>query len=386
MKNFSGAYKSCIVHEVTPSNIGRYVLPLLKKLKSRLSDLECYVQIEPFVNEEEVISICSNENVKVLRSNEVHGFISNQNVQEVLFLTYSYRIPDLYWTSIYRLHGVMTAQIQHGMYMKYLSRDVAGFTSNLERKLVYLKRFVQLILANSNRLRLMGFLLNKDFLNSENIRKWLLKGDLSNIQSDHLFVWGEYWADWFTMYHYYPENREFSVIGNPDYFSHRNLLQEDPEDAITYICQTLVEDGRMTKKEHDSLMGRVSSFLPDSRKVYFKLHPRSDRSLYDGVLKNSNVTLRTDFPYTSHYLGHYSSMLILGVSEKSGLGLIEIDQHEVPEFFEQLAEANSGDPEKLKVFLKEPYKGTKKPRKIDYFFLRGTKDPDFVIVDKIMKK
>ena len=61
--------------------------------------------------------------------------------------------------------------------------------------------------------------------------------------------------------------------------SNKQIINQEKEDAVCYICQTLVEDGRLSKKDFDEFLLAMYNSLEPEQALYLKLHPRSKHEL-----------------------------------------------------------------------------------------------------------
>ncbi|MBT8306700.1 MAG: alpha-2,8-polysialyltransferase family protein [Maribacter sp.] len=181
------------------------------------------------------------------------------------------------------------------------------------------------------------YLFNKDFLKSFRINSHIEKRrkKIAPVQSDHVFVWGEYWKEWFIKNHYYLSNDLFTIMGNPDYHTFiKHTKYEMQRDKVCYIAQTFVEDGRMERNDYKNIIDKFAEALKD--RLIIKLHPRSDKSIFEHVLKmNGEITY--DFPISGFYIGHYSSVLALAINMDSKVFLLEINNEEIPDYFRNSA-------------------------------------------------
>ncbi|MBT8313297.1 MAG: alpha-2,8-polysialyltransferase family protein [Maribacter sp.] len=323
-----------LIYEVHFSNINRYVVPLAKHLIENEISKEVVVVYDSFV-ESDKIDLGSLRNVS--HHSVKKEFNKQKNVvnKNVVFLNYSYRITDLYWTYKFKKRGIYCCQIQHGMYAEFLERSFLGYFSALSRKLTYLKYLLSFLLKFD--LAIFLYLFNKDFLKSFRINSHIEKRrkKIAPVQSDHVFVWGEYWKEWFIKNHYYLSNDLFTIMGNPDYHTFiKHTKYEMQRDKVCYIAQTFVEDGRMERNDYKNIIDKFAEALKD--RLIIKLHPRSDKSIFEHVLKmNGEITY--DFPISGFYIGHYSSVLALAINMDSKVFLLEINNEEIPDYFRNSA-------------------------------------------------
>ena len=119
--------------------------------------------------------------------------------------------------------------------------------------------------------------------------------------------------------------------------------------------------------ERSTLMGMIEEIAEHLKdKLIIKMHPRSERSLYQAVIDNGGE-LTMGFPLTDYYIGHYSSLLALAINEDTQVFLLEVNNEEIPDYFSKSAHQvfkNMGE------LLKTIDKGEKleADRDISYYF------------------
>jgi hypothetical protein len=368
-----------LIYEVHFSNINRYVMPLAKHLLEQSITKEVVVIYDSFV-ESEKIKLGSLENLIHTTAKKEFEKLKNADNSKTVFFNYSYRITDLFWTYKFKKKGVYCCQIQHGMYAEFLERSFFGYFSAWNRKLTYLKYLFSFLLRF--KLSIFLYLFNKDFLKSFRVNNYIEKhkSKIVPVQSDHVFVWGDYWKEWFIKNHYYFSKVSFTTIGNPDYHTFiKNTKYEMQKEKVCYIAQTFVEDGRMEMNDYKKVIDELAVGLKD--RLIIKLHPRSDKSIFENVIKlGGNITY--DFPITGFYVGHYSSVLALAINVDSKVFLLEINNEEIPDYFRNSANKVFDKSEDLvnAILDDENYVGSKQ---ISYYFQNIEQHPFEIISNKI---
>ena len=79
-------------------------------------------------------------------------------------------------------------------------------------------------------------------------------------------------------------------------------------------------------------LGQIKS---SDGELLIKLHPRSDKSLYNSL--ECNYKFCEEFPAANIYIGHYSTILIRGVAYSEKFLLINFKGHKIPEYILMLA-------------------------------------------------
>ncbi|MFG1691681.1 hypothetical protein ACGF5M_05965, partial [Gemmatimonadota bacterium] len=259
-----------------------------------------------------------------------------------VFVCFGHRLPDIYWTYWFKKRGAQTAQVQHGLYTDFFPKSVGGFVSSPRRKLRYL-RYLGAIITSPirERLRTGVSILRKDF-----VFRRLEPRIAEEMMSDRIFVWGEYWKEWYKTSLFYKSDRvEYTVCGSFDSLSLQDPLELLQDDAgVAYVCQTLVEDGRMKPRMFARFLDRLSAFVEreESIRLYLRLHPRTDLRLYSRLLAHPRIEATRQFPYVPRYLGHYSSLLSSCFRPDADVVLVHFPGlgHHVPEHLSRLATAH----------------------------------------------
>lgn len=381
-----------IIYEIYQSNFLRYVLPLTKKIIEKHAPLKVVFLGDSFLENDLLVQLPEFKNGNILLwytkdlKNKLKG---NPNINIIAYLNFSYRIPDLYWTMFFKRRNVPTYQVQHGMYVKYLKRSLRGVFSQTYRNTIYLKYLfkIPLQLQSSEKIKTFLYLLNKDFINSSFLRRYFSSKDFTEIKSDTIFIWGEYWKKWFKETHYYNTDDNFVVIGNRDYYNNIAILSGPIQDSICYICQTFVEDSRMSKIQFNQFLKVLAKTIKETPEKLFqiKFHPRSNKTLYKELLELSNVKEAIKFPKCKKYIGHYSTILSLAFSEYSSVCLWTFEGHDIPSYFINLASLVTNDMSEMQQFLNDNEIRKINPNcNIDTFLYRTKIDPDDIIVNTII--
>lgn len=167
----------------------------------------------------------------------------------------------------------------------------------------------------------------------------------SSCQPDKMFVY----SDWYIQFwrrkfqfndtkFYICQSCDLEVIDVLD-----TTIQD--ENSICYLCQTLVEDRRMDKTAYKKLILGIISSLPKNMKIYFKLHPRSNKELYQGY---ENIELIRNMPNCKLYITHYSSIILPIFIQNGNVIFYEIENQPTPEIFKFMAINKAQKPDELK--------------------------------------
>ncbi|PIB23379.1 polysialyltransferase family glycosyltransferase [Maribacter sp. 4G9] len=319
------------IYEVHYSNFNRYVIPLAEYLVENDIAKEVVLIYDAFTKSEK-IQKSANKRIRIEAVKKIYDERKGKDNSNTIFFNYSYRITDLYWTYYFKKIGVHTNQLQHGMYAEFLERSFMGYFSAMNRKMTYLRYLFSFLLKG--KVSIFLYLFNKDFTKSFKVNEYIernKKHKIVPLLSNHVFVWGDYWKDWFMKNHYYTNLGDFTTIGNPDYHTFvKNKEQIKQPEKVCYIAQTFVEDGRMDRSAYKAIIDELSNVVKD--RLIIKLHPRSDKEIFETVVRNQGI-LTYDFPITGYYVGHYSSLLALAINEDSKVYLLEVNEEEIPHYF-----------------------------------------------------
>lgn len=246
------------------------------------------------------------------------------------FMVMAQRIPDNALVSIANELGIKTFKFQHGLYIPFMKRDMKMFFSKIFKTIRYLQ--YSLVIAKSIKMNKLVVL--KEYLNIFLKGKKITNTDLplDKINANTVFVYGEYWKQYHNEEFGYKYEQQITV-GYPDLIQLEKIKQKAQEDAVCYICQTLVEDGRMAREQMEDFIKILSENIGD-KKLYIKLHPRSDMTLYTPLQNRKNIIFtKTDFPHCTKYIGHYSSMLAIAMYLTNEIFLWKFENHNEYPFY-----------------------------------------------------
>lgn len=319
-------------------------------------------------------------NPKNLPSNSVVIFDKNfspKRLKEIVrqfpptaYISIGLRLPDIFLQGFFNNQGVQTYMVQHGIFVKHLTRiPLTQLVITKARKFlqyfVYANRISRLVkepfFKTLKELYLFYFKETTTLVELEVLTK-------EKLISKKAFLFDESWNDYYeSKYGYSKES--FFYFGNPDYGLVREYKDKPVEDAVCYICQSLVEDGRYDKKMYLNFLKEMKEVF-SGVKVYLKLHPRSRLSLYDSLL-DEDFILTNDFKNCATYLGHYSSLL--EISDQLGRNIIlwQLEGHPVPDSYLKYGDLISSDWEEVKEFITNQRKDfVLKQGMIDFFASR----------------
>jgi hypothetical protein len=333
--------------------IERYPLQIANEINKYKKDIYFYFLYEEDPNKKlEEVQKKLPENSKLIKIKQPNYSYIKSLMQEISpdsFLVMAQRIPDSALVSVANELGIKTYKFQHGLYIPFMRRDIKMFFSKIFKTI----RYLQYSLVIAKAIKVNKLYLLKEYINIYLKGKKITDTNLplEKINADTVFVYGEYWKQYHKEQFGYNYDQQI-IVGYPDLMILDEIKKQPQEDAICYICQTLVEDGRLKRKQMEDFVKILSENIGD-KKLYIKLHPRSDMSLYKALQNRENIIFtKTDFPHCSKYLGHYSSMLAISLYLTNEVFLWKFENHnEYPFYLVENAKTLSNSIEEIKSFI-----------------------------------
>ncbi|ACD90915.1 hypothetical protein Clim_1880 [Chlorobium limicola DSM 245] len=268
-----------------------------------------------------------------------------------LFITIGMRLPDILMLSFFNRHQVPTCMVQHGLFIKHLERIPLHLV--IGQKLI---KFTQYLIYSYK----ISRVLKKSFLKTlYELYLYFIKGSHKIPQLKHInsslilaktaFIFDDNWKKYYFITYGYTEE-QFYKIGNPDFLILKQLKSAVQENAVCYICQSLVEDGRYLRSDFMCYIKEIEENLADDIKVYFKMHPRSRMELYE-ELNTDKINFTQEFPNCKFYLGHYSSLLAVA-HDISQVIIWNLKGHQTPAEYVKYADMISNDWEEVRSFIR----------------------------------
>ena len=363
--------KKVIFFDLNIVGIGRYPLQIANEMNKNDKDLFFYFLYEEDPNNKlQEVSDKLPTNSKLIKIKKPnYQYIKNlmQEISPDSFLVMAQRIPDSALVSVAKELGIKTFKFQHGLYIPFMKRDLKIFVSKIVKTIRYLQySFVIAKATKFNKLQMLKEYINI-FLKGKKITDTNLP--IEKINADTVFVYGEYWKEYHTKEFGYGYKQQI-IVGYPDLMQLEQIRKKLQEDAVCYICQTLIEDGRIARENMGKFIEILSENIGD-KKLYIKLHPRSDMTLYEPLQNRKNIIFtQTDFPHCTKYIGHYSSMLAIAMYLTNEVFLWKFENHnEYPFYLVDNAKVLSKSNNEMKKFIQNNIEITNKTNNIeDYFY------------------
>lgn len=359
-------------YEVYASNYNRYVIKVAESLYSK-ENINIFFIKENYDKEE--INITSNS-ITVIPSNQVDHYCNLY--QPDVFVNFGFRIPDLYWTMFFKKKCSSTIHVQHGIYIDHFQRSASSFFDDFDRRLQYAWYVFRIIKDSKHKINTLKAMLKKDFK---------LEYDKNKIDkriiSDDVVIWGHYWEQWYKDNLFYNDDVNFHICGGFDF----NLLDKENSfkckpNSVTYICQSLIEDGRLSMEFFLEFIDQLVEFCKNHKgKVYIKLHPRSNRVLYNKLKVLENVDFCNKFPISDFYIGHYSTLLILCHHLRKYVLLVDFPNHPPPGIISSISSSRI----KFNEVIELNNETISEAADVDYY-CKYISNPFEIIADLIIKK
>lgn len=251
------------------------------------------------------------------------------------FLCFSFRIPDVYWTTVFNIKGIPTFQVMHGIYVTKYKRTITYILKDIPRIISYTRYLYRLLLLSNNKRSLFVNMIKKDFSYESKSNK------IDEITlSKNLILWGTRWKYWFIENFGYSEKCDYHVCGSFDFHllnDEDNIIRSN-ENSITYISQTIAEDGRITNKVFEEFIDNLFAMAESMTDIlYIKLHPRSNRRFYERFKELDNVVITRKFPISEIYISHYSALLTVPVYLRKKIVLVKFTNHPIPDEYSYMS-------------------------------------------------
>ena len=158
----------------------------------------------------------------------------------------------------------------------------------------------------------------------------------THLIGDYLLTMGEYWDDYYMSHHGY-KKEQIRLIGDHDLDGFQP--KGNNEAAVCYIANVLVEDGTAKKADLDAFLQAFGEAVDSKTKIYIKLHPRSDETLYQSLNDHNVEYIRNGaLPSVNVYVGHRSALLGRALYESDSLIIWRFPNEEFS-FYENYATA-----------------------------------------------
>lgn len=266
--------------------------------------------------------------------------------------TIAQRIPDMWMLSLFNHLNIKTNMVQHGLWSDKLQR-ISLLSLLIQKFSKFLSYFSYTKkISKLNNLPFLPILKDLyEFLLKEN--KTIVETrylDTEKIRANRVFAFDDSWEEYYTLKYGY-NKKQLIYIGNPDLLLLKNIDISKKETSICYLCQSLVEDGRLEKDKYVSFITKMVSFLPPSQKLYIKLHPRSRMDNYLSIKETKNVIFTNDLPICDFYIGHYTGLLATVKHISNNILIWLFTDNHTPEYFKKFGSIVTNNFHELNNFM-----------------------------------
>ena len=245
--------------------------------------------------------------------------IRNRNV-----LIFGYRVPELCLIALNP--NVNFIYIQPGVDPKFLDRNWFLVLKKYKTIFMYLLMVLSvLFIAPSKFIALIYQILNvwfnirisklSDYVNVGSPSNLLLFDASSVSFFEEKLLWKSTW-------HHFPFFERKNVSPLP--YKLKGLKQ--------YICQTLVEDARLSKSDFHQMFENLLH-RQNGRKLILIAHPRTDLDIFGRY--EDQIIIEHEKLYDTEAYGHYSNLLIFAIYKNLNVNIIEFENHPIPDEFKK---------------------------------------------------
>lgn len=268
---------------------------------------------------------------KSFNNKKIKNFLI-MNKPDFLFID-CYRLIDQLWVCIAKELHVKTILIQHGFELDSAYYKIHTIFTKFSKGI----RITMASISVSKVLNVSPLVLFYQYLIYIYLGKVLKNTHLGNpkLFPDRVFLYSEYYKSFFNRKYGFPYSI-MTIIKYPDLNIVPEIEKQPLIKGICYISQTLVEDGRMKRKQFEKIL---NDYMDIARKVdyfYVKLHPRGNKNLYKSISTLNNVKLINEFPHCEVYLTHYSSMAFVAAFISNNIILHQLPGHPTPSVYKSI--------------------------------------------------
>jgi hypothetical protein len=271
--------------------------------------------------------------------------------------TIAQRIPDMLMISIFNINNLPTFTVQHGLWSDSIVRlaVIPQIISKFSKFKVFGRYAFEICKIHkfpffSTLLEMYKFF----YVDKSSIKatKYLKSDDL---RPKKVFAFDKSWDNYYINKFGYSK-KDIIYIGNPDFLAIKEKDITQKEDAVCYICQSLVEDGRYLLSDYQDFLKVLKQTIVGKKKLYMKLHPRSRMENYKILEECDDVVFLNEFPICDFYIGHYTSLLAVSEQVSKNILIWELKGHYTPEYFKEFGSVITDNPLDITKFINYKYK------------------------------
>ncbi len=331
--------------DACPTTMAKSFLPLVNFIKQLDKAFNaCFVSLEfasysnPELENKSLQQILQDSSLRYIEfrnlcNKKIEKFLLEEKPNAVF--TNGYRIYDQLWIGISKQLCIPTFHLQQGFEIDSVYFKPYALLSKISKSIrMSYALFGISRITDSNFIILLTQYLGHLFNNKS------LKGTAlcnKKLHPNRTFVYSEFYKEFW--YNKFGIDKESMVLISPiDFLLIPNVRNSIKQNACCYITQTLVEDGRMSKREFTKHLSTYKKIVSHTEKFIIKLHPRANVDIYYNIFRNfPNVEFTREFPNCTVYLTHYSSMAFTAAFFSNTVILHELKGHTTPAIFKRVA-------------------------------------------------
>lgn len=283
--------------------------------------------------------------------------------EKIIVVLMSYRLIDIiFYNFLLNNHcNVKGISIQHGIYSDILVR-----TNMIQFLSVTWKRIISYLMSILFYPYITNFQKISIILHSKKVyydSKLKLKNSSINKHMrlpENVFIIDKNWEKYFLK-NYYSKKPNFFIIPSID-DELKNNPEILPKSSVVIIIQSMVEDGRYSREIYINEINLILNSIDCNKRIYLKLHPRSDMSLYQNL--NKKVIFKKNFIVGEHVISSYSSLMKTYYEFGSLVFKWNFIDHHVPKVFSDYCHSE-GREDELKSFILRKNRMTIKKEKVN---------------------
>lgn len=262
-----------------------------------------------------------------------------QEYEELIVILMSFRAIDLlFFTSINKYlptKVIKGISIQHGYYSDKLEREsIFNFVFRTQLRIrTYLQAFLMTkVVPKSIRLTILKEVFEVYysqkllFRESRTLSKYL-------ILPQNILIFSSDWEEYFNSNFYGSNHPNFIKILPRDFELLKSAIHKPS--SVVIISQSLVEDGRYSKKDFREELNSILSCIPRDKTVYIKRHPRNTKDLFENLQRDVHIT--NEFIVGDYIISGYSSLMQPYFEIGSNVFRWNFKNHHNPKIFDRLS-------------------------------------------------
>ncbi len=300
--------------EASATMLAKNLLPIAEYFTSNLNEFQATFlsfeisnNVDNEIENSSIQKIVQKNNYKYLKQTSFKPSTIRKiliaNKPDFIFIG-AYRIYDQLWAGIARKLGIKIYKLQHGFEVEsvyYKSFTIIKKAFKVYR--LFTAAFYLAKISNTNPFVLI-YQYQRYIIKGTSLKNTLLNNNL--FHPDLSFVYSNYYKNFWNEKFGFDKNK-MTLIMPQDFLLINSVIEKPQQDAICYITQTLVEDGRIKEKDFTKILNYYLGIAELNKKIIVKLHPRSNVKLYRILTKNKNIEFTRDFPNCKFYITHYNS-------------------------------------------------------------------------------